>query len=186
MDELGTGFESRTRGLILKDAPAELVDTLRGLFAPQMARRSRVRIVAELLRDLAAPIAVAGARGGPGTRQIVHGWEDAECVWSVDLRRDAIVIDGHLLRDVAVPHGTRVTAWSGSGLAEAPVDDLGEFRLEVPFGESVLLTIDLDGREIVLGPVPVEPDIRSQDRSGDARVRGVPSTDEPDRPVAPT
>ena len=165
--DLDDSFQARTNGLILQDAPQQLVDSLRGLFAPRPAPRSRVRIIAELLRDLAAPVAVAGARGGPGTRQIVHGWDEAECVWSVDPRRDAVVIDGHLLREVAVPHGARVCAWSGSGVAEAPIDDLGEFRLEVPLGETVLLTIDLDGREIVLGPVSIHASA-------------------PDRPDAPT
>lgn len=188
--DLDDSFQSRTRGLILQDAPQDLLDALRGLFVPHPARRSRVRVIAELLRDLAAPTAVAGARGGPGTRQIVHGWDEAECVWSVDPRRDSVVIDGHLLRDAAVPNGTRVSAWSGSGVAEAPVDDLGEFRLEVPVGESVLLTIDLDGREIVLGPVSVDPATHSAIRpefvSPDLRPGAVPGASVSDRPDAPT
>lgn len=66
-------FRVTARRHRLEEPPAEVRQRLLGILSPRAPTTTPLRqIIAVLVQDLAGSAAVAGARGGGGTRQLLH------------------------------------------------------------------------------------------------------------------
>lgn len=169
-DDPGPRFLERSRGLIFEDVPEVVVARLHSIPRPrpplgvEFATRVR-RVVAELIREISAPTAVAGARGGTGTAQFLHRWDSGECAWSVVDDGTELRISGQLLvaesaatpwHAHAVAPGTdSATIVPGAVRAGVAIDEFGEF--EIRMSTTPRVTVVLIGTDIVVdcGPMSV-------------------------------
>jgi hypothetical protein len=113
------------------------------------------RFVAELVRDLGGTAAVAGARGGGGSRQLLHHWPDGDVTWAVQQPTPEVLrVVGQILSDEGPETRWQVSCVvEGSVAARVDADASGEFDFSVPVAPSVAVHLHHDEVTVVCGPI---------------------------------
>jgi hypothetical protein len=156
------------RAVALPDAPPELVQAAVGLWAQRTATpladaaRAGLRLVSAVLRSdsWARPPVAFGLRGAADdTRHLLFSAQGRDIDLRISRAADLFALTGQILGpdetgliELSAPSG------SAPGLFEArsaPLDAMGEFRLEGVHGGTYRLTLRMGGDEIVLPTIEV-------------------------------
>lgn len=146
---------------VLEDAPEQAIQRVIGLWqrTPRAAVAAppgllqRLVAVLDFDSDTAAPLAFGQRSGGGATRQLLFSTETND----FDLRiepagapgGDRWVLSGQVLGAEAYGQ-VAVAGADGRPVAEAPISDLGEFRLQPLQTGRYAVTLRAAGREVVL------------------------------------